>query len=541
MADNKTLYVIDLRDGFSPKLAKADKRFKKFDNTVKQGTSKSGGIGGFSSMLAGGLMAGGIAAIGLAAVAGAKKIITMGAAMEQTRVSFEVLLGDKGKSKEMIENLNAFANVTPFVNAALFDSTKKLLSFGFAQEKILPTLKMLGDVAGGDQQKLDSLTTAFARTSANGRLMGMELDMMIDRGFNPLNIIATKTGKSMLELRKDMSKGLISFDQVQDAFITATSEGGKFFNMMEKQSESFGGLTSTIQGKLGLLFTTAGEGLSNALKPLLRGFISFVDMLPRFDLSKLAQSLKGIFVGITVILRPLKQLLGLFGKGVSFVDALQTSINLLAAGIRAVTLPFRVLFGVLDKVINMFDGAIDKSKSFKENIISSFNAIIKALDPVLLAFSGIGSVISGALTMNPAQISGGIEMFKSGFSTIFSGVKDVISAEVKGFKDIFATGLKKGEGTADLKALTDFGLLTGGGAVGGGSVTGGAGGKTSTVSGNVAGVSSGGIKNVTLNIDKLIEEITFSSTTTTDLNSLKEMVTRVLVEASTDSTRLIGG
>lgn len=538
MPDNKTLYVIDLRDSFSPKLKKADKNFKTFDKTVKKGTSKSGGIGGFASMMSGGLLAGGLAGLGVALIAGTKKVISMGAAMEQTRVSFEVLLGDKGKSREMIDNLNAFANVTPFVNDALFDSTKKLLSFGFAQEKVLPTLKMLGDVAGGDQQKLDALTTAFARTSANGRLMGMELDMMIDRGFNPLNIIAEKTGKSMLQLRKDMSKGLISFDQVQDAFITATSEGGQFFNMMEKQSESFGGLASTIQGKLGLMFTTAGEGLSNALKPLLKGFISFIDMLPRLDFSKLIKSFKDIFKGITTIIEPLKKIFSLFDSGTESVDVFQSVINILAANIRALTIPIRFLAMAMSEVIDFFTEAIDLSKSFSQNVSSVFENLLKRLRPVIDSFQGIGNVLAGAFTMDPVQVAEGVAQFNKGFEAITSGIKNVVGAEIKGFTDIFETKAKAATGGTDLSALTDFGLLTGGaGATG--AAGGAAAGKKSSVSGNVAGVSSGGIKNVTLNIDKLVEEITFSSTTTNDLNGLKEMVTRVLVEAATDATRLI--
>jgi len=520
VAENKSLYVIDLKDAFSPKIKRADASFNKFDNSVKKGTSKQGGIGGFASMMSGGVLAGGLVALAAGAVLAGKEIISLGASMEQTRVEFEVLLGSKGASKQMIENLNEFANVTPFVNDALLDSTKKLLNFKFSQEKVLPILKMLGDVAGGNKEKLDGLTTAFARTSANGRLMGMELDMMIDRGFNPLNNISKKTGKSILELRKDMSKGLITFDQVQDAFITATSEGGQYFNMMDKQSKTFSGLTSTIKGKLGLMFTTMGEGFTNSLKPLLEGFVAFLDMLPRLNLKPLADSFRMVKNIYIEMLSPFKEFFGGLDANLTLLELFQLGINRLAVLMRVGLTPFRLMAAAV---------------SF---LSQPFEDIVKDLEPVVDAFKGLGNLMFGVVSFNPAMIAKGVSQFKTGFGKIASGVKDLATKELEAYRDIFATGLKGETGKGfDMAALTDVSLLRG---AGGAKGAGGPGAK-GTKRSSIAGISSGGVKNVELNIDKLIEQINFNNTNIKeDFDTLKEQVTRILVEASTDATRLIG-
>ena len=51
---------------------------------------------------------------------------------------------------------------------------------------------------------------------------------MINAGFNPLQEMAKKTGKSVGELKEEMEKDAISADMVADAFASATAEGGQF-------------------------------------------------------------------------------------------------------------------------------------------------------------------------------------------------------------------------------------------------------------------------------------------------------------------------
>ena len=53
------------------------------------------------------------------------------------------------------------------------------------------------------------------KMSAAGKLMGQDLNQMINAGFNPLQIMADKTGKSIAALKDEMSKGAISAEMVQ--------------------------------------------------------------------------------------------------------------------------------------------------------------------------------------------------------------------------------------------------------------------------------------------------------------------------------------
>jgi hypothetical protein len=77
------------------------------------------------------------------------------------------------------------------------------------------------------------------------------------------------TGKTMSELKDQMSKGKISFDMVNKAIISATSSGGLFFKGMEKGSQTFSGKWSTMMDNI----TSAAEVLGTILLPHIEKFV----------------------------------------------------------------------------------------------------------------------------------------------------------------------------------------------------------------------------------------------------------------------------
>lgn len=177
-----------------------------------------------------------------------KAMIRVRSEIEKLEISFETLLGNKGAASELMTELKTFAARTPLQLNDLAQAEQTLLAFNVPAEETVGILHAIGDISMGDSQKLQSLTLAFSQMSSTGKLMGQDLLQMINAGFNPLSVISEKTGKSIGELKEAMSDGAISADMVREAFISATSEGGKFYKMLEKQSESQAGSMSNLQG-----------------------------------------------------------------------------------------------------------------------------------------------------------------------------------------------------------------------------------------------------------------------------------------------------
>ena len=220
------------------------------------------------------LIAGAGAALSAGAIAGVK----YNAQMEQYITSFGTMLGSAEKAQNMISQIKKFAAETPFELPDLAKGAQTLLAFGTAEEKVLPIMKMLGDVSQGNKEKFDGLTLAFAQCQSTGKLMGQDLLQMINQGFNPLNEISKMTGKSVAQLKEEMSKGAISAEMVAAAFEHATSEGGQFYNAMEAQSKTFSGQLSTLKDNVSSFIGELTEGLTDSLKdsalPMVNGWLN---------------------------------------------------------------------------------------------------------------------------------------------------------------------------------------------------------------------------------------------------------------------------
>lgn len=205
----------------------------------------------------------------IGAIQGGKAFISLGMEMENTRAKFEVLLGSADRANKMVAEIAKFANETPYGSEELQKSAETMLGFGIAGEKIMPTLEMLGNVAMGDKQKLASLTLAFSQATSTGKLMGQDLLQMINAGFNPLNEMSKQTGKSIAQLKDEMSKGLISAQMLEDAFRGATSAGGQFDGMMTKMSETTSGKLAVLLGDLRGKLTEMAERMLPAVNSVL--------------------------------------------------------------------------------------------------------------------------------------------------------------------------------------------------------------------------------------------------------------------------------
>lgn len=188
-----------------------------------------------------------------------KTMIDVRQEVESLEISFTTLLGSKDKAAAFFGEIKQYAVDTPLMLNDLAGGAQTMLGFNIEAEKVIPTLKQIGDITMGDSERFKSLTLAFSQMSATGKLMGQDLLQMINAGFNPLTYISERTGKSISQLKDEMSAGAISADMVAQAFADATAEGGKFHGMLEKQSKGLKGQISNFEGAVDDMFNALGE------------------------------------------------------------------------------------------------------------------------------------------------------------------------------------------------------------------------------------------------------------------------------------------
>ncbi|MGM9817717.1 MAG: tape measure protein [Paludibacteraceae bacterium] len=178
-------------------------------------------------------------------------ITQAGATAELQLMNLKTLYGGNAEAAEaMYDRISKYGKETPYDKKGLLDAQRTMMSFGISGEKAFETMKQIGDIAMGDKQKMQSLSLAFAQMSSTGKLTGQDLMQMINAGFNPLNEISKLTGKSVGVLKDEMSKGAVSADMVAQAFASATSEGGLFYNAIDQASQTTAAKMASIQDSI---------------------------------------------------------------------------------------------------------------------------------------------------------------------------------------------------------------------------------------------------------------------------------------------------
>lgn len=260
------------------------------------------------------------------------KSIKDGMEMGMKNVSFEVLFGGEEPAKRMIDNVTQYA-AKAYGQTAVTNAVQMMKGFDLATDEIMPNLRAIGDIAMGDVGKFNSLTLAFSQMSSTGKLMGQDLLQMINAGFNPLVQMSKTTGKSVAQLKDDMSKGLITVEMVKKAFYDATGEGGQFNGMIDKMSNTAGGQWQNALSNFNLRLLDLYNIIEPYLIPALKLLNQFLTD-PIATISRLADKvtstypiISGAIIGITAAIVAYKVVMGIVTLVTSAWTAAQWLLN----------------------------------------------------------------------------------------------------------------------------------------------------------------------------------------------------------------------
>lgn len=590
-------FVYRLKDRVSGTLAKINAAQEK----VRGGFRKTGETGdnAFNRMSSGALrfrsilgsLRGIVAGLGITfgavfAVQAVKGIINLGAEAEQTKIAFETMLGSVERGNKLFSDIQNLASATPLTSRALQQNAQTLLGFNaVAEDKVIPTLQMLGDIARGDQNRLQQLTLAFSQMRSAGRLMGQDLLQMINAGFNPLREISAMTGRSIGQLKKDMESGAISADMVTRAFERATQEGGMFFNMMQKQSQTTSGRISTFVDKFQLRMMKVGEVLNkHVVNPIVEFGIEFIDKV---------SVLKPAIMGLLNAFQPL---IGAFRQFSGQGSAAETMITFLHNAIVTITPAVQMFANIMASIVTWVGKNIELVKTLGVAILGGVAAFkllttvigiakaamlvlnaVMAANPIGLVITLIGALVGAFIYLwnTSEKFRGFLTGLWESVKTIFKGIWEAGKQYLGGLGDLlvgiftldmdrikkglsgvfnaqmaaYKTGAKAGEsykkgfekGVENFRAgkkqtslfdQVSAAGVTGAAGAGGGGGAAGAGGTPEAVQDGIDNISGGGRRpqNITINLGKLQDEINIHTTTVGESAAeMERMITEALL------------
>ena len=138
-------------------------------------------------------------------------------------------------------------------------NAKQLMAMGVSFEKVMGSMKTLGDVAAGVSVPLSRVVINYGQVLALGRLQYREVRDFAMAGIPLTDELAKNLGKTNKEILALISAGKIGFGDVEKAFQTMSGEGGKFYNLMEKQNSSLTGQISNLVDKWQVALNDIGK------------------------------------------------------------------------------------------------------------------------------------------------------------------------------------------------------------------------------------------------------------------------------------------
>lgn len=410
----------------------------------------SGKTSSFSDKLKTGLATAakvGTAAIGAASTA----IVALGkigldynSQMEQYTTNFTTMLGSQESAVQKVEELKKFAASTPLSMDDLAKGTQTLLAFGVESENSTGILRQLGDIALGDADKMQRLSTAFGKATAAGKVTGDTVQQMIDAGWNPLIQISQSAGETMEETQKRMSAGAISVEELQAAMEAVTTGTGQFAGGMEAASHTTQGLISTLQDNaralVGEVFQPISDGLLGEVLPgAIEAISSLTTSFRENGISGMIEAAGGI-VGSAI---------GEFTNALpQFVSTAVEIVKSLVNGIKE-NLP-QIAEGAVTTVETLADGIIDMLPDIIETglklIVALANSLITHLPQLIVKIPEIIRAIVKGFSDGMPNI---IEIGKNIVKGVWQGIKSLagwIKDNVKGFFGDIVTGAKNALG-----------------------------------------------------------------------------------------------
>lgn len=489
--------------------------------------------GSASSLL--GQFKGIIATVG--AFKGVQTILSLATSLEKSTMAFEVLLGSSEKAKVMLDGINKFANVTPFESEGLIENAKMMLAFGTSAEKILPRLKMLGDVAMGDQNKMNSLALVMSQVSSLGKMQGNDKIQFINAGFNPLAEMVKMTGKSMAYFEDQLSKGNISIKMVEDALIHATSEGGQFFGMMEKMSQTTSGKFATLTGTLKQTGAEIGLKLLPYANQLIDFLMPMVDWIGRN--ADMILQLTAVGLGAVVAFKLIVGAIKLWTIAQAILNGTMAlnPIGLVIAGIAALVAAIVYCYNKFDWFRGIIHGVWESFKALvqfiKEGVMVYVNSLVDM-------FSGLGGIIKSVFSGDWEGIKKGAKQVVDGYKGAFTGMIDVAKNNAPKIAGAFKDGYNKGMNSGGIDADKFFGSL-GSSASGTPGLAGSGGGGTSPTD-TIKNIASGGSRPTHINIQvnkEMVGSITINPVTMAEgADEVKEIVMQALAKILNSANRV---
>lgn len=187
-------------------------------------------------------------------------------------ISLKAILQSGEKATELFNQIKSLSVISPFQFKDLIGFAKQLSAYQIPNSELFNTTKRLADLSAGLGVDMNRIILAYGQVRSAAFLRGQELRQFTEAGIPMVGALADKFSKlenrvvSTGEVFDKISKRQVPFEMVKEVMEDLTDEGGRFYMMQEKQSESLQGKISNLRDAYDIMLNSIGEANDGILK-----------------------------------------------------------------------------------------------------------------------------------------------------------------------------------------------------------------------------------------------------------------------------------
>ena len=254
-----------------------------------------------------------------------KNLAQVSGEFEQQHIALRAILRDADSADRIFAQIKDLSVVSPFTFKDLTNYTKQLSAFQVPINELYDTTKRLADVSAGLGVDMSRIILAYGQVRSASVLRGQELRQFTEAGIPLVDELAKKFGElenrvvSASEVFDKISTRQVPFEMVKQVFQEMTDEGGMFYNMQEKLSESLAGKLSNLTDAYQIMLSDIGKANDGILKGGVEALTSLMEHWETFaDILKTIIASYGVYKANIIATNVLQKV---FGKELDFTNA----------------------------------------------------------------------------------------------------------------------------------------------------------------------------------------------------------------------------
>ncbi|HEV7333242.1 MAG TPA: tape measure protein [Flavisolibacter sp.] len=166
---------------------------------------------------------------------------------QELEVAFQTILQSKEKADKLMADVTQLAAATPSGLTQVATAAKQLLAFNTAAEEVPDTLRRLSDISAGIGAPLNEIAEVYGKIRVQGRLFAEDMNQLTGRGIPVIQELAKQFEVTDDQVKSLVESGKVGFPEIERAFQSLTSEGGKFFNLSAESAKTLTGQISALE------------------------------------------------------------------------------------------------------------------------------------------------------------------------------------------------------------------------------------------------------------------------------------------------------